>query len=207
MGEITPKQKEILTRIVSRIGGLRHLISDVLKLGELEMGEDKEVRRERFDLIRLISESIEEFRGIASEKGIKILFEKEVGSSFVLADPHRVDEVVHNYISNAIKYNRENGEVIIRASVEKDNIKISVTDTGRGIKEEELPRLFTDFFRSSDVKKEKIEGTGLGLAIVKRIIERYGGKVGVESIYQQGSTFWFTLPVDRSEESRTGAAT
>lgn len=207
MGTITPEQKNILNRILSRIKGLRQLISDVLELGEFEMQEGKEIKRERFDIIRLLAESIEEFRPQANERGITIIFEKEIDTCFVMADPLKIDEVIHNYLSNAIKYNKENGRVTVVARLEREGIRISVTDTGLGIKEEELSRLFTDFFRSSEVKKSKIEGTGLGLGIVKRIIERYGGYVGAESRYQEGSTFFFVLPVDKSEEGAAGTTT
>ncbi len=202
MGNVSEEQKKILTRILSRIGGLRQLISDVLELGEFEMGEEKEIRRERFDIIKLLSESIGEFRPQAAQRGIGISFERDTESCFVLADPHKIDEVIHNYISNAIKYNRENGLVTVKAQLLSDRIRISVSDTGIGIKEEEMSRLFTDFYRSSEVKKMGVEGTGLGLGIVKRIIGRYGGTVGAESVYQKGSTFFFELPIDKSEESR-----
>ncbi|MGC8927350.1 MAG: sensor histidine kinase [Myxococcota bacterium] len=207
MGEISAEQRHILLRILSRINGLRQLISDILILGEFETEERAEIKRERFDIIKLLSESIEEFRPLAKEKGIIITFENRIDRCFVSADPMKIDEVIHNYLSNAIKYNRENGSINIQATLEGENIRISVSDTGIGIKEEEFPRLFTDFFRSTDVKKSKIEGTGLGLGIVKRIIERYNGKVGVESKYGVGSTFYFLLPVDKSEEGVTGTTT
>lgn len=196
MGSLTEDQKKILKRILSRINGLRQLISDVLELGEFEMAEEKEIKVEPFDIIRLISETIEEFKTQAAEKKITITFEKEVESCTILADPLKIDEVIHNYISNAIKYNKEGGSVVIKAQIILDRVRVSVTDTGIGIREEEIPRLFTDFFRSSEVKKSGIEGTGLGLGIVKRIIERYGGSVGAESRYQQGSTFFFELPIN-----------
>lgn len=204
VGNIPTDQKNILKRILNRIIGLRQMISDVLALGEIEMDEGKEIKRERFDIIKLLIESIQEFQPQASERGIKINFIKDTDSFFILADPQKIDEAIHNYLSNAIKYNKENGTITISAQTEGDNIRISVKDTGIGIKEEEIPRLFTDFFRSADVKKNKIEGTGLGLGITKRIIERYGGSVGVESKYQEGSTFFFVLPGDNSEQNRTG---
>ncbi|MCX7959497.1 MAG: HAMP domain-containing histidine kinase, partial [Deltaproteobacteria bacterium] len=203
-GSVSEEQKKILNRILSRITGLRQLISDVLELGEFEMGEEKEIKREQFDIIRLLKESIQEFIPSATSRGITIRFESETEHCIVNADPLKIDEVIHNYISNAIKYNRENGVVTVSASVGSDRIRISVTDTGIGIREEELPRLFTDFFRSVEVKKSAIEGTGLGLGIVKRIIERYGGKVGAESRYQEGSTFFFELPLEKSEQMRAG---
>jgi|GEM_PF-2066144 len=205
MGNITDEQRRVLQRILNRINGLRQLISDILILGEFESGEEKEVKSERFDIIQLLRESVEEFRPLASERGISLRFESYVERAYVKADPLKIDEVIHNYISNAIKYNRDNGSVMVRAELKGGFVEVSVADTGIGLKEEDLKRLFTDFFRASEVKKNKIEGTGLGLAIVKRIIERYGGYVWAESRYNEGSTFYFKLPVDSSEEGGAGA--
>jgi signal transduction histidine kinase len=206
MGNITDEQRRVLQRILNRINGLRQLISDILILGEFESGEEKEVKSERFDIIQLLRESVEEFRPLASERGISLRFESYVERAYVKADPLKIDEVIHNYISNAIKYNRDNGSVMVRAELKGGFVEVSVADTGIGLKEEDLKRLFTDFFRASEVKKNKIEGTGLGLAIVKRIIERYGGYVWAESRYNEGSTFYFKLPVDSSEEGGAGAS-
>ncbi|MCX7943947.1 MAG: HAMP domain-containing histidine kinase [Deltaproteobacteria bacterium] len=194
MGDISEEQKKILGRILVRINGLRQLISDVLELGEFEMGEEKDIRKECFDIVKLLEQSVQEFIPQASQKGITISFEKHPESCIVCADPVKIDEVIHNYLSNAIKYNKENGSVVIKVEIISDFVRVSVSDTGIGIREEEIPKLFTDFFRSQDVKKSGIEGTGLGLGIVKRIIERYNGRVGVESVYKKGSTFFFELP-------------
>ncbi len=204
MGEVGEDQKKVLQRILVRINGLRQLISDVLKLGEIEMEEDAGKRVKKFDIITLLAESVEEFKSVAMEKNIKIIFEPHLKEAIVVADPIKIDEVIHNYISNAIKYNRENGTVKITTEKLNGNIKILVSDTGYGIKDEEIPRLFSDFFRSSDIKKMKLEGTGLGLGIVKRIIEKYGGSVGVSSKYGEGSTFYFVLPLSTSEEMTAG---
>ncbi len=201
LGNISEEQKKIMQRILSRINGLRQLISDVLILGEFEMGEEKEIKREEFDIIKLLSESIEEFKPQSDQKKIQIIFEKDVESCIISADPLKIDEVIHNYISNAIKYNKENGLITIKAETNNDWIKISFIDTGIGIKKEDLPRLYTDFFRSTDAKKSGIEGTGLGLGITRRIIERYGGRVGADSNYMEGSTFYFELPIYKSEKS------
>ena len=207
MGSISDEQRKVLQRILNRINGLRQLISDVLILGEFESGDEREARYERFDIVQLLRESIEEFKPLATERGITLTFESTAERVYVKADPSKIDEVIHNYISNAIKYNRNNGTVTVKAALRDKFVEISVADTGIGIREEDLQRLFTDFFRASDVKKNKIEGTGLGLGIVKRIAERFGGRVWAESRYNEGSTFYFTLPIDSSEESGTGTPT
>lgn len=206
MGEVAEDQKRVLLRILLRINGLRQLINDVLKLGEIEMEDGKGKNLEKFDIIKLLSESVDEFKSLAKEHGVSVIFEPQIKRVIVLADPAQIDEVIHNYISNAIKYNRENGRVTICAEITGNNVKISVSDTGLGIKEEEIPRVFSDFFRSPEVKRLKIEGSGLGLGIVKRIVERFGGSVGVTSKYQEGSTFYFTLPVAESEDVTAGTA-
>ncbi|MFA6281817.1 MAG: ATP-binding protein, partial [Candidatus Omnitrophota bacterium] len=99
-----------------------------------------------------------------------------------------------NLIDNAIKFSKEKSYIIIYAEEIKDKVKIIVEDSGMGIPEKDLPRIFERFYRVDKARSRELGGTGLGLSIVKHIVELHGGKVGVESTEGFGSKFWFILP-------------
>lgn len=111
-------------------------------------------------------------------------------------DLMRVKIVLQNLIENAIRYNVENGEIIIKVEKKDSYLQVSVRDTGIGIPQEEVVKLFSKFFRATNVVKYETEGTGLGLYITKNIVEAHGGKIWVESVENRGTTFYFTLPLD-----------
>jgi two-component system sensor histidine kinase VicK len=113
-------------------------------------------------------------------------------------DKDKISIVVQNLIENAIKYNVENGEVRIKVEQLKDKpfVQVAVEDTGIGINKNDLPKLFTKFFRSQDTLKKETSGSGLGLYISKNIIRRHGGEIWANSIEKRGSTFYFVLPTD-----------
>jgi signal transduction histidine kinase len=106
-----------------------------------------------------------------------------------------------NLIGNAVKYTPEGGRVNVGLETRGPSATISVTDTGMGIPEEDLPKLWQEFFRASNAKKSGIIGTGLGLSIVKRRVEAYGGMISVQSVVDHGTTFGVTLPLIPAPES------
>ena len=126
-------------------------------------------------------------------------FKRDLSDSLpkVRADKLRLHEILDNLITNAIKYAGPNNEITISAVSDPKNemMTISVTDRGFGISEEEIPNLFKKFYRIRNESSRRIRGTGLGLYIVKQMVEAHGGKIWVESKLQEGSTFFFTLPV------------
>ncbi|MBI5366171.1 MAG: hypothetical protein HZA54_03965, partial [Planctomycetes bacterium] len=117
------------------------------------------------------------------------------------ADRTRLKQILYNLLSNAIKYNRQGGRVEVRASVQGERLMIAVEDTGSGIREEELPRLFQEFERLDSGPGPRPEGTGLGLVLTRRLVELHGGTVAVASVWGQGTTFTVALPLAASAGS------
>lgn len=187
-----PKVYEhMLERSLTRIEYMKKLIADLLDMTRIESGQRK---REVSPI--LISETaqtaIDSIEPAAKEKGIDISLEVENERPFT-ADQSEVEIVLNNLISNAVKYNKENGDVSVHITFEGDTVRISVTDTGIGLSEEEQEKLFNDFVRIKKEETKKILGSGLGLSIVKKIADIYRGSVSVESELNKGSTFTVTL--------------
>jgi two-component system phosphate regulon sensor histidine kinase PhoR len=111
----------------------------------------------------------------------------------VLADDSRIEQVLVNLIHNAIKFTPPGGRIVVSAKTQGDRLVVSVTDTGVGISEEDLPRVFERFYKAD--KARAGGGTGLGLAIAKHVVEAHGGRIWAESVEGTGSTFIFTIPL------------
>ena len=191
-GEITEGQKDLMQRGIRRIDGLLTLITDLLDIPRIEAGEVKREMRE-ISLNDIIKQATEGLDNLAKQKGLELKVELPESSSKVYASGRRLQQVITNLTSNAINYTRD-GTVLVRVVEGDEDARVEVIDTGVGIPPDELPRLFEDFFRGSNVGAK---GTGLGLSISKRIIEAHGGKVWAESPAPEtgkGSKFTFTLP-------------
>jgi len=191
-GEITDGQRDLLQRGSRRIDGLLTLIADLLDIPRIETGQ---IRREMHEisLNEVVKRSVEGLDSLARQKGIGLTVELPESSPKVYGSSRRLQQVITNLLSNAINYTRE-GTAHIRVTESADEVRVEVIDTGIGIPPGDLPRLFADFFRGSNVE---IKGTGLGLSISKRIVEAHGGRIWAESPCPEtnkGSRFTFTLP-------------
>jgi signal transduction histidine kinase len=194
-GEMSAKQKRMLERSSLRITGLLELISDLLDISRIEGGQ---IIRETGEvtLSQVVENSLEDVRGLAKEKRIRLGAETPKLLPELQASGVRLQQAITNLLTNAIKFTPEKGEIKLRVTDQEGDIKLEVMDTGVGIAAEELPKIFDDFYRGGDTEKA---GTGLGLSIVKRIVEAHGGKIWAESPNPEakstrGSRFTFTLP-------------
>ena len=199
-GEITDKQRNILERSTRRINELLNLISDLLDIPRIETGQIVQETKE-ISLREVVKHSLNDLRNSAKEKGVKLKVELPDGLPKIRGSSPRLQQVITNLVSNAINYTPE-GTVTIRITEERNELRVEVMDTGIGIPSEELPQVFDDFFRASNVEAR---GTGLGLSITKRIVEAHGGKIWVESPppeTKKGAKFTFTLPKGREAKRR-----
>jgi signal transduction histidine kinase/DNA-binding response OmpR family regulator len=193
-GSVTEEQRKWLLRIQDNGRSLIELVNDFLDVSKLESGY-VDVKRERVDVRELIEKSVESYRVLALGKGIYI--KKTIVSSLPLigADPRRLDQVLGNLISNAIKFTHEQGEIEIGAE-EMDSgwVNIWVRDNGAGIASHEIGQIFQKYRQAGNLKSGSQKGTGLGLVICKMIVEAHGGKIWVVSDEGKGSRFSFSLP-------------
>jgi len=193
-GEIPHSQREIIERIHRASGTMLNLVNDLLDVSAIESGH-LELNLEEVNLEAFLRESYESNALLAKDKSIELKLECESNLPKVLMDPNRIEQVINNLITNAIKYSHPETIVTLKAQAQKDKVEISVQDQGQGIPETELPVVFTDFGRTSVKPTAGEKSIGLGLAICKRIVEAHKGRIWVESEPGVGSTFTFTLPI------------
>jgi signal transduction histidine kinase len=185
---------ETIHREATRLG---NMVNEFLDLARLESGRTR-LEREPVDMRNLVREALQLLLPNAGEQVVTLQLHAPEELPQIAGDAARLKQVLVNLISNAIKYNRPSGRVDIILGVERQDLKVEVRDTGRGIPAEQLPQLFQKFFRGAASESEA-KGTGLGLAICKGIVEAHGGSIDVESELGKGSAFTFTLPLEPGE--------
>ena len=193
-GELTEKQKEAVY-MINRSGiHLRDLINDLLDLAKIEAGKI-ELHKLKGRIGDAVKESINAMKFNAHEKKIEVKLNLPDSEPDINADWLKIFQVMNNLISNAIKFTHEGGSVTISVRYSQDNVEVSVTDTGQGIAEDDIPLIFDKFRQVKSKATRGEKGTGLGLAIAKNLIELHGGKIWVESTMgKRGTTFYFTIP-------------
>ncbi|HRX49321.1 MAG TPA: ATP-binding protein [Spirochaetota bacterium] len=189
---------EMINRSLERMKGIRSLITDLLDLTKIESDKQNKVRR-KIDITDIAANSCDAISPMAIQKNVKVTIEAEPKQLYFLSEPETMEIIFNNLISNAVKYNRDNGEVKCSINELPDYVEITVADTGIGMSEEDLPKLFQEFVRIKNEKTVKITGSGLGLSITKKIVEEYyHGTITVKSTPDEGTTFTVKLP--RTEE-------
>lgn len=197
-GPLTEKQKKHVNNIHNSGNHLLHLINNILDIAKVESGK-MELRYESFSVNQSISEVEMVIKPLIEKKRQKFSLKIDKDISLIKADKVKFKQILYNLISNASKFTPEEGDIFLAAEVtgqEKDScLKLSVTDTGIGIKEEDYERIFSEFEQVDSSFSRKYEGTGLGLALTKRLTELHGGEILVESKEGKGSTFTVIIPL------------
>ena len=195
-GPVSEEQKKWAVKIQAGARTLLDLVNDFLDLSKLEAGRI-ELNKEEVDLNQLIRNSLDNYLVLAKDKKISLNNRVAPAPPRLKADARRLDQVLANLLSNAIKFTREGGEIEVGASKEtSEEIKVWVKDNGVGIPAPELGLLFEKYRQTTSGKTAKQKGTGLGLVICKMIVEAHGGKIWVESKEGEGTTFFFSLPIN-----------
>jgi signal transduction histidine kinase/CheY-like chemotaxis protein len=189
-----PQHREFLGDILVSGRHLLQLINDVLDLAKVEAGK-LEFRPEPVDIARLLAEVSAIVRTLAAQKRLKIEVEVDRSVGPIVIDAGRLKQIIYNYLSNALKFTPPTGRVIVRVLPENAaQFRLEVEDTGVGIAEADLGRLFVEFEQLEAGSAKRHQGTGLGLALTKRLVEAQGGTVGVRSTVGVGTVFHATLP-------------
>ncbi len=193
---ITEKQEHYVDNIITSGRFLLDLINDILDLSKVEAGKI-ELIIEKLSVPAVINETFSLIKERAAKHNIELKKELDPQLDFIEADQQRIKQILFNLLSNAVKFNKEGGIVTVTAKKEGDMARISVSDTGIGIKEEDIGKLFKEFEQVDSGISRSYGGTGLGLAISKKLVELHGGKITAMSKYGEGTTFTFLIPISQ----------
>ncbi len=188
------QQKQFLNTINSEATRLARFVDDLLSVSSMEVGS-MTLTKQVTELHRMLNEVLNKIKPQIEEK--RLTFEVSIAEKLPepRIDKDKISTVLVNLLGNAVKYTPAGGRVAFRVHATDQNIEIDVEDTGVGIAEDELPKVFDKFFRSDDPRVQEQKGTGLGLALVQEVVRLHGGRVSVDSEIDKGSTFQIVLPI------------
>jgi len=202
VGTINADQEEVLGRAKNNVDRLKRLIDDILDLTKMESGK-LQMNFTINDINGVIKEVVESQRDVAASRGLYLKTEFGEGLPLLPFDSDRIIQVLNNLLNNAIKFSKDGGVTITSANRAQGNhVMVCVKDTGKGIGQKDLSRVFEKFQQVESGGKNEEGGTGLGLAICRQIIERHGGKIWVESKEGEGTRVSFILPVQERRAVR-----
>lgn len=192
--EDPPAARRFLDRVEVEVDALTQMVRELLELSRVESNQAP-LERKRVAVGELLAPPVGRLRAQAERAGLQLRLDLPPDDvPYVLADAERIQQVVTNLVHNAIKFTPPGGEVAVQGSVEGEEVVIAVHDTGVGISAEDLPRIFERFYKADRARSG--QGTGLGLAIAKHIVQAHGGRIWADSIEGQGSSFYFSLPIE-----------
>ncbi len=196
LGDDIKNYEQAIERSIERVKGMRGLILDMLDFTKIESGKSTD-KIEFIDIIPILQISLDTIKPFAIQKDVNVYLNTK-DSVYIDFDKSQLEIIFNNLLSNAVKYNVENGRVDIWIKKIGDNIEITFSDTGIGMEESDIEKLFVDFFRIKNHQTKNITGSGLGLSITKKIIDLYKGHIQVSSILKKGSNFVLTFPIKQS---------
>ncbi len=198
MGPLNPDQKDYLHNVHTNALRLLKLINNLLDLGKLEDGK-MALQYGRYDLALFVEEVVNSFSVSGAKRGVEIQLHGSNQLPVVYFDKDKIEKVLINLVGNAIKYMPSGGRLEVGWALEEECVRVSVRDTGQGIPEEALGRIFNRFEQVDDSSSRKFGGTGIGLSLAKEITELHGGEIGAANHPEGGAIFSFTLPLKEQE--------
>lgn len=196
VGDFTDKQRYFAEKISNGIAQMTDLIDKVLDASRLDPEGNYQLHREPCDITKLVSDVVYTHIGPAEKKGLTLTADLNAQLPVLNLDEMMVKRALNNLTDNAIKYTPAGGTIVVRALVRDNDLILCAQDNGPGISPENQKHLFERFRRVRRRDHQSVKGSGLGLYIVKRVAERHGGRAWVESVEGQGSTFFFSIPID-----------
>jgi signal transduction histidine kinase len=194
MGQVDQTAQKLIDQAYNGTVRLRNLVSDMLDVARLESGR-AEFKLEAVDLGLVVNQIIESQEIIAQEANITITYKGLENLPKVTADKGKLEIIMTNFISNAIKYNHNGGSVTVSHEIIDNRLITSVSDTGLGIPDDQKEHIFEKFYRVKHEDRANVPGTGLGMYITKRFVEAMNGSIWFDSVHGQGTTFYFSLPI------------
>ena len=185
------KRKQDMNTIIQETDRLTILVNDILELSKMQ--SNMEIEKEEFDLIELTKEILNRYQLYQETENYQFILNHNKESIMIFADKKKIEQVIYNLINNAINYTGEDNKVEINIQ-EKEDILVEIKDTGKGIKEEDLPYIWDRYYKNKKKHKRNLIGTGLGLNIVKTILETHNYPYGVKTKKDKGTTFYFKIP-------------
>jgi len=189
-----------LVQVQRNASYLSDLVDDIVDMARVD-ALAMPIRREPTEMSVLVKETVRALESLAHEKGLATRIELDASLPVLSVDPVRVRQVLYNLLANAIRYT-DSGSVTVTAKMHGREVIVSVSDTGRGMPPDQLDVIFDEFRQLGKPKKDGDEGKGLGLAIAKRFVQLHGGRIWVESVVGEGSTFYFSLPLEDKTVAR-----
>jgi signal transduction histidine kinase/uncharacterized protein (DUF302 family) len=189
------ERTEFLRNIHSSGQHLLGLINDILDLAKIEAGK-MELHAEEMPVAEALQEVTSILEPMARQQGLQLIVAGLADVGVIMADRSKFKQVLYNLLSNAVKFTPPPGQITITVKDSPEHLAVSVHDTGIGMKEEDLPKLFREFEQIDGSYTRRYQGTGLGLALCRRFVEMHGGRIWAESHFGKGSTFTFTIPRD-----------
>lgn len=200
---VMPADEDTLATVAEEVRRLSRLVDAMLRLSRMENGKTP-IHMRRSDVVALASDLVVVHTQLFQDNGIDLVFENNTGHRSYMAtiDPDLIREAMANLISNALRYTSDGGTVWVRVGRDRRNVLLSVQDTGMGIAKEDIPRVFSRFWRSDASRERVAGGLGVGLALTKEIVDRHNGTIWVDSQEGVGTTFTLRLPISHRREKQ-----
>ena len=199
---VLPADDEHFETVASEVRRLSRLVDAMLHLSRIENGK-RQLKIESTDVVHLVKSLVSVQHQLFHDRGLHLRFDNKTGrhECFADIDPDLIREAITNLMSNAMRYTSNDGWVVVSVDNDRHDVLIAVADTGIGIAEEDVPKVFSRFWRSEASRERVSGGLGVGLAITKEIVDQHNGKIFVESELGKGSTFTLRIPINRKEKS------
>ena len=194
-GNSPEKREKHLEIIIEETGRLNVIVEDILNLSQLQSGYI-ELHKTRFVIKEIVNTVLKRYEVLSQNSDIKIV-SQITNDVFIEADEARIAQVLYNLINNAVNHTLAGGIISVKTIELHKTVRFEVSDTGRGISEEDIPHIWDRYYKADKTSSKKTIGTGLGLAIVKGVLEAHQATFGVDSILGKGTTFWFELEIEK----------
>jgi signal transduction histidine kinase len=196
---MSPEAHELLSKITKRAVEMQNIIEDFLDFQAIQDGRLSLLKSDinLNDIAHDVKDSNNEY---AASKEMDLVLELNPELPVIQADSARLTQVVRNFVSNAIKFGTRGSKVTIRTKSDRDSLTLEVSDTGQGLSEEDMKRVFSPYSKLTNKPTGGEKSSGLGLSIAKQMVDLHGGLIGVHNNPGGGATFWFSLPIDQATE-------